>query len=650
MGETRADRALTRSDKGRREVEQSLDTLSDRLETALCETDRGELRDRIDMPRVERLSALCAVLLDRIEGAGACSTSAHTGLDGLLRRAIEARDSYARKLHLILSGSRDGVFEWALDEDRIHLSPRWFNTLGLAPLTDPQPPTVWLSRIHADDRGPFRRAIDDHLADRTPTLDLEYRILDGAGHWRVMHCRGIKDAMTGEAPTWLIGTHTDVTHRHYTDPATGLGNGELLDQLLDDACRASDDARFCLVSIGLSNVCSVMESSLPHYVNGLLKYLGDELAEVLPDNTPLILLPEHTFAVVLKASDSSELEASLVEIEGVLSRPKPFKNKRVWLSYAMGTAAFSPTQGLLSSSIRARARLATQYAARRGVGFRCQYSDALELSERQASTGEQLIRQALDDDGVRCLFQPIVSLREEGRITAFEGLMRLQTADGLVPPACFMDVAEQSALIHELSRRMIDRALSLMTEEAFEARYGTEFTLNVNLSRQQLQDDTLVTWLSDRLDRYGVAPSRFQVEVTESTVLASLAHAQTTLNALRDMGIRVALDDFGSGYSSLSQLSELPLDTIKFDKCLIQDIKSLPRKRHVLASVSELCFRLGYDVVVEGVEDLETLAIVRGLGVDTIQGFVYCEPRSAEDLLAQVGRFPVPARYTPSSA
>ncbi|MCM2130024.1 GGDEF domain-containing phosphodiesterase [Larsenimonas rhizosphaerae] len=541
----------------------------------------------------------------------------------------------------VLDGTTDGIWEWRLDTDQLCLSSRWFSMLGLKEEHGPLPSSVWLDRVHPDDQAMLREAVERYLNSIDSSLAVEYRIKDAFGTWRMMACRGVSDGQTSGRGRWLVGTQTDITDQRFCDRATGLGNAELLNQHLDDICRSNSDQPLYLIKLALSNAEDVLDAFPPHHIEGGLRRLSRVMRCRLPPDTSLVALPNYQFGLVVEADSRATLSDIMDRLEAVFSEPVIFDETGVWLSHAMGIVEFHPGQVTNVPQLLMQARLALQHAVRTGVGSRCFYTDALAELTRHAGAGEQMIREALAHNGVRCFLQPIVSLSEGGRIVGFEALMRLQTEFGIIGPEYFIEVAERTALIHPLSRHLLEQAIDVLADPRFNTVYGSEFTVNVNLSSKQLLDATLVEWLMSALARRNVAPTRLQVEVTESSVLAEPQTARLTLEALRARGISIALDDFGTGYSSLAQLCDLPLDTVKLDRCLVMHIESDARKRHVLVSMIELCKRLGYRVVVEGVEDFPVLRTVRALGGDSIQGFIYARPLPVGRVIEELPLFPV---------
>lgn len=579
------------------------------------------------------LLACCQTLLARFENAQAS--------DGF-KRMTAAMDM--AKLEYMLLGESDVIWEWRADSNMLTLSPRW-GTLFHAALE--QPLEVWCGQLHPDDRHQVHTLC--RLArDGRQFSGIECRLRDGHGHWRFVRLRGM--SMGCAASTSVIGVLSDITCQRYRDPITGLGNTELLNQLLDDALRGEYPHKRALIKITMVN--APLLSGSEHFCSA--RALEQRIAELLQTLFPaseLIGLPGFSYALVTDFHGSDAMKDFLEPLQCLLNQPLDTEIGRAWLSHVIGVVPFAAGSSVSVEELRKRARLTLSNASGTGLGCVHYYSDELQTRANRASHGEQLIRAALVNDGVLCFLQPIVSVSEGGRVVAFEALMRLRDSEGnIAMPSAFIEAAESTGLIHLLSQQLIDKALQLLVDPAFAARFGQDFIININLSRHQLKDASLVDDMMRLIQRHGADPRRVNLEITESAVLAEPLVALRNLVRLREHGITIALDDFGSGYSSLSQLCELPLDCVKIDRRFVMDLEKEPRKRHVMTSVIDLCRRLDFRVVVEGVEESSTLRTVCDMGAEQIQGFIYARPMSFPDVLSRLDAVLLPVSVQPSTA
>jgi|GEM_PF-606750 len=550
------------------------------------------------------------------------------------RDELEIRvEERTQRLNLVLTATNDGVWEWDIDSGRITLSQRWSSMLGLPYTEEDRGLDEWLSRIHDDDRVQVERALYQHLDGLTTSVKVEYRIRDARGAWRMVLCRGLCQRNANGAAVRMAGTQTDTTEQRLGDPLTLLPNGAYLDLLLQERLLRSPLLPMALVNFQLLNVAALFDGVAGDTAVAALRGLVQRIRRQLPSHVALIALPEHTFAMIFDTDAIEQLNDALKPLEALLAQPVEIDGQQVWLSHVSGVAALDPAEPVSVDEWRHRSRLALVNARLSDVGTRYYYSEAMRHWERQNSHVEQLIRGALATRGVRCFVQPIVN-SSTGEIRCFEALMRLYEPDeGIIVPSRFIDMAKHSGLITPLWEMLMEQALPMLNDGAIRQCFGDTFLLSVNLSTRQLMDPKLVDIMIALSLRHGVPCHRLQIEVTETSVLSDPIKAFRTLDRMRAAGISVALDDFGSGYSSLGQLTSMPIDTVKIDRELVMDIISQSRKRHVLSAVVALCQRLDYRIVVEGVEERDTLDILREWGVTDIQGYIYSRPLPLERLV-----------------
>lgn len=249
------------------------------------------------------------------------------------------------------------------------------------------------------------------------------------------------------------------------------------------------------------------------------------------------------------------------------------------------------------------------------------------------------VTQAMRDGQLRLVFQPRFALREGDQVSA-EALLRWEHPRlGPVSPAEFIPVLEKNALIHGVTRWVIDAALAKLAQ--WPATVLTK--LSVNLSALDFDGHDITQVISNACRTHGVDPERLEVEITEGEWLHSNPQVLTQLVAIRDLGVDVAIDDFGTGYSNFSYLHEIPANVVKLDKSMITGVEHNPRHQLIVQAVLELARKLGYRTVAEGVETFKCMQMVRALGCDEAQGFYFARPMVEQEFLGWSGasRFPL---------
>jgi predicted signal transduction protein with EAL and GGDEF domain len=239
---------------------------------------------------------------------------------------------------------------------------------------------------------------------------------------------------------------------------------------------------------------------------------------------------------------------------------------------------------------------------------------------------ERMLRRAIDERRIRVHYQPIIDLRTR-RTVAAEALVRISDPRaGLIYPAAFLDVAEETGLLLAIDELVFEDAVTCAS--AWYSRFGeSDFSgVGVNITARHLADVSFTQGIIDALDGQGLPRSYLQVEVTERVLMEASNSAMTGLLALREAGIQVGLDDFGTGYSSLSYLRNFPLDFVKIDRSFIQGLTLAPGGDAIVAAVVDLSHALGLAVIAEGVETQAQLDFLDSVGCDRAQGYLFARP------------------------
>lgn len=259
------------------------------------------------------------------------------------------------------------------------------------------------------------------------------------------------------------------------------------------------------------------------------------------------------------------------------------------------------------------------------------YDDAMSSSVVDKLKLEADLRKAILNDELTLHYQPQVHAKS-GKVCAAEALVRWQHPEkGMISPFHFIPIAEESGMIVELGKSVIRKATKQI--EDWRASYdGTwSFPISVNVSAQHVAQPELVDYIAGLLEQHNLATSMLKVELTESALVEDESGTRTVLNAMQSTGLKISLDDFGTGFSSLSYLLELPLDQLKIDKMFVDNLVQDERSRSVFKHVVSLAHDLNLEVVVEGVEDEEQVKLVNQSNVDFIQGYYFYKPLPADD-------------------
>jgi EAL domain-containing protein (putative c-di-GMP-specific phosphodiesterase class I) len=278
-----------------------------------------------------------------------------------------------------------------------------------------------------------------------------------------------------------------------------------------------------------------------------------------------------------------------------------------------------------------RADTALYRAKLEGRGQVRAYDSSFDVDGRARLEDE--LRHGISSGEVVPYFHPLVDL-PTGRLRGFEVLSRWQhPAKGLIHPEVFIPLAEDTGQITQLTMAVLRQA-SIVAN-----RLPHDLSIAINISPQQLRDESLAARLLAVLDETGFPPSRLEVELTEQALVADFALAKRIINSLRSVGMRIALDDFGTGYSSLAYLSELPVDTIKIDRLFIETLHVRAESAKIVRAIVGVGKSLGLQTVAEGVNSESDAALLREIGCSIGQGFLYSKPLPAAEVADLVHSF-----------
>ncbi len=336
------------------------------------------------------------------------------------------------------------------------------------------------------------------------------------------------------------------------------------------------------------------------------------------------------FAIlIVGAAEADQIETFGSSVIADISKPYDLSPLRLQIGDTIGFAHF-PSMAEDARKIYEKADFALyrgkQFARRQTIIF----DEAQDLEMRETLSLERALREAKLEDELYLLFQPQKDMARD-RVVSFEALARWQSPTlGPVRPDQFIRAAERAGLIQSVTRILFAKAL-----DAIEL-WPSDITVSFNLSAQDLADRAFIFSLVADVARRGIAPSRIEFEITETAVMKDIAASRVLLEDLSSAGFKIALDDFGSGYSSFEYIDQLPLDKVKIDKSFVRKVAASPTSREIVAGVITLCRNLGLKCVLEGVETEAEMEILSPLSPPLIQGYLFGKPMSQRDVLARL--------------
>ncbi|MET4176623.1 diguanylate cyclase (GGDEF)-like protein/PAS domain S-box-containing protein [Bradyrhizobium sp. LA6.1] len=414
------------------------------------------------------------------------------------------------------------------------------------------------------------------------------------------------------------------------DGLTGLPNRNLLRQQVDEMLlhmRRSSD-KVALLMLGLDNFKAVNDT-LGHAVGDkLLRGVAKRLRSTLREEDALARLNSDEFAIVqsglTRPEDAVMLAKRLLE---AIADPYLLDGHSVVIGASIGIA-MAPGDGDDSEKLLKSADMALSRAKADARGTFAFFEAALDARAQSRRKIEVELRDAIQNDVLRPYYQPLIDL-SSGRITGFEALVRWPHAErGMVSPAEFIPVAEETGLINPLGGLMLRRAC------LDAATWPDDVRVAVNLSPLQFRSGNLLSVVTDALKHSGLPARRLELEITETLLLEKSAQVLATLHALRALGVRISMDDFGTGYSSLSYLRSFPFDKIKIDQSFVRDLGANREAQAIIRSIVSLGKGLGVTITAEGVETEAELSCLRAEGCDEGQGFLFSKARPNAEIIS----------------
>lgn len=430
------------------------------------------------------------------------------------------------------------------------------------------------------------------------------------------------------------------------DELTGLANRSFFERQAMEAFAAAVPGQVIgLAFIDLDGFKQVNDYYGHHVGDELLVAAAARIGRYVVDSTDIVArISGDEFMMLINPVNSITRVRDLVQ-EGLAEMREPFQvgGHQLMVSASVGLA-FYPDHGASFEELRRNADMAMYRAKRTARGTSVTYEPSMGRAMAERLSQEQALRRAVAERRFRAVVQPKVSLARQ-RVVGFEVLARQVEDDGAIKPsAAFIDLAEQTGLLDEITDIVIDDALAAMP--VLDAAFGADVSISINLSTRQATDPVRLAALVGRLRLAGCA-ERFIIEVTEDALLELDTFRRDIQPLLGGAGIRVSIDDFGTGFASLSRLLVINADEIKIDRAFITDIHQRPRSQVFLHALGTMGAELGALVVAEGVETESELAyLVANAAVDEVQGFFFGRPMPAADcvahrdlILARIDRF-----------
>jgi len=605
------------------------------------------------------------IMLTGLDDVESVRTSLDAGATDFISKPInwvlfEQRVQYAlnaRSMHEELQNQKSrlsqaqtlaklGSWELSVDENILFCSDELLSILGLDSDHKLSNLDDLVNYSHPSDKATVRAHILDAMI-KGIGYQLEHRIIckDGREAYVVQHAYLIEDR-AGNAVK-LLGTVQDVTelrstqatihHQNYYDLLTDLPNRRLFtEKVVKNIVVADSNNIVVIYMLTLDNLRSLSESLGYKATETVLLAFSSRLKTLINDSVVISRFNDNTFAIM--SSDFNDFSHVTHMTDAIMELTKQsisIDTHDIFVSVSIGISIYPIDNNTAEATILG-AENAMLNASKQGGGRYLFYSEKSNKEAQERLEIENDIRKGIKRGEFIPYYQPQIDA-QTGTITGFEALARWNHPNkGIISPFYFIDIAEQTGLILDLSRSIIEQACN-QTHEWTENGLGN-FMLGVNLSIKQFIDHDISSEIQNILHRTGLAADQLDVEITESIAATETTDIINSLLRLKEMGITISMDDFGTGYSSLSQLQSFPVDIIKIDRSFIKDIEG-PGNGTMVKTIIAMSKSLGMNIIAEGVENTAQLDMLIAHGCNNIQGYFYSKPLPAEEFIDFVASF-----------
>jgi diguanylate cyclase (GGDEF)-like protein len=400
------------------------------------------------------------------------------------------------------------------------------------------------------------------------------------------------------------------------------GFAELLEtEIYAAACR---DVNLGVIYLDVNGFKTVNDSIGHHGGDELVRALARRISSAIPPGTALARIGGDEFAVAVICGIESQVARLAHRISHSIDKPFTISGFEFHVTASVGFAVANEP-GMLASEVIRRADVAMFHAKSAAEREPIPYSPTMETGALEKKRIEAGLRRAIENGDLKVLYQPVVR-SDDLTIVGLEALVRWTSGEfGAVSPAVFIPVAEETGLIHEIGKWVMNRACQ-------DLHRWPNLHMAINVSPVQLRDPNFAEEIRRIVESHGHSPSRFELELTEGILVNNPTIAQRKLKMLKDFGFVLSLDDFGTGFSSIGYLRQFPFDILKIDRSFVRDIGMNGTANALLQSLVSLGDALELSVIAEGIETEDQLKLLRLVRCGFIQGFLFSRPIGADDI------------------
>ncbi len=542
-----------------------------------------------------------------------------------------------QRYSLAAQGAQIGLWDLDFVREQIFVSSRWKELLGFADDELESTLSMWCDRMHPDDRDSLVEAINSAVSLEGGRFDCELRMRHRDDSYRWMLCSGVTQSDSLGNILRLAGSLADVTEGKVRDVLTGLPNRLLFEEQLQKIISL-DQQKYGLSAVLFLDLDDFkrINDTLGHDAGDLLLCSVARRLEGCLRESDVIARQKSGWSIARHGGDEFTIllhqlhlrtDAEHVAERVIIALAEPFLigARDVQIGVSVGIA-YGGIQGKTPADAIREADTAMYYAKTGGRGRYCVFDPEMLAGATAKLALEDDLRQAIRSHEFFLVYQPIVRL-SSGRIEGFEALCRWKHPRGeKVGPNVFVPLIESLGLTSRLGRAIFEEACEEVLKWNDLAVGGPSISVTVNCSSEEFSQPSFKNDLLLTMTSVGIDPHTLKLEINEAALLGKPEQTRAVMHELRDLGIRIGIDDFGTGFSSLSFLHRIPLDLLKIDQSFVHRMLDCSETRDIVRTIINLAQNLNLDVVAEGVESAEQRDLLYQMGCSHAQGYFYAQP------------------------
>ncbi|MBS7528028.1 EAL domain-containing protein [Fusibacter paucivorans] len=539
------------------------------------------------------------------------------------------------RYRLVLESVKSGVWDYDINSDTVFFSSRFYTLTGREKLEETHPFSFFMQLIHPSDQAGFLKSLQDYLDRKTSKFQVEFRLKDVDDHYLWLASSG-KAVWDGDTPLKMVGSLMDITASKadqdkilelaYYDSVTHLPNKAKLEDFTN-TWLSQHHQKLALIYLDIDNFKMINDAIGHKLGDAFLIQIAERLKTLKPHLQMISRIGGDEFCfVVTQFENRYQLHALSEKILELIRTPWHSNDREFFITGSIGIA-IAPDHGNNLDTLLKKADTA-MYASKNAGRNQCTlFHEQLHDVVLEYVYLQSNMKRALENEAFTIYYQPQFNI-DNNSLKGAEALVRWQDKDlGLISPDRFIGISEKTGFIKPLGLWIIEAVFKDLS--AWRHRHYPIIDVSVNLSAVQLHASDFIESVTAIGDRYQIDPTMIIFEITENVAIDGNPAVLHTLETLREKGYRIALDDFGINYSSLSYLKRLPIDIIKLDKTFISQIDKDPLDLAISRSVISLAHEIGLSVVAEGVERISHYNILKELYCDAGQGYLFSRPIDA---------------------